>query len=213
MMSIIIYSGGMDSTVLLHEYQKEIKLAVSFVYGSKHNSNEVELANENCRKLGIEHEIIVLPLQKIFRNSSLLSSNLSVPKGPYTQQSLQSTVVPFRNGIMLSVAIGIAEDRGYSRVLIGNHSGDHAIYPDCRLDFIKHMSHAAMSGTFRRVGIFAPYTTLTKREIALKGKALGVDFNLTWSCYEGVSLHCGKCSTCLERKEALLDFDPTKYRE
>jgi len=211
-MDIILYSGGMDSTVLLHEFQREIKLAVSFAYGSRHNSNEIECAAENCRSLEIEHEIIILPLQKIFKSNSLLNSNIDVPEGPYTEERLKSTVVPFRNGILLSLAIGLAEERKFNRVLIANHAGDHTIYPDCRPDFINHMSQAGKTGTFQQVEIFAPYTFLTKREIALKGQKMGVDFRATWSCYKGESVHCGKCSTCLERKEALEGFDPTVYQ-
>ena len=124
---------------------------------------------------------------------------------------MKSTVVPFRNGIMLSVAVGLAESRDLDTVLIANHAGDHAIYPDCRPAFIDAMDAAATAGTYEGVRILSPYCKMTKREIALAGKGLGVPFEQTYSCYEGRPQHCGLCGTCHERKEALEGFDPTPY--
>ena len=124
---------------------------------------------------------------------------------------MHATVVPFRNGIMLSVAVGMAESEGLDTVLIANHAGDHAIYPDCRPGFIEAMDRAAQEGTYEGVRILSPYCNLTKRDIALRGRALGVDFARTWSCYKGGEVHCGVCGTCTERKEALSGFDPTEY--
>ena len=126
---------------------------------------------------------------------------------------MKKTVVPFRNGIMLSIAAGIAESMDCSKLLISNHAGDHAIYPDCRPDFIQSMSDAIRFGTYNKVEILAPFTNLTKREIALKGKEIEVPFENTYSCYNGQEKHCGTCGTCTERKEALEGFDKTEYRK
>ena len=127
---------------------------------------------------------------------------------------MRSTVVPFRNGIMLAIACGLAESNGLKYVMIANHSGDHAIYPDCRPQFIDAMSQAMQNGTYDGVTILAPYTSITKTDIARRGKAIGMDYALTYSCYKGGERHCGKCGTCVERKEALHDAgidDPTEY--
>lgn len=208
---VILYSGGLDSTVLLYEYKDKIKLALSFDYKSKHNDREFEFARKNTSLLKIEHLRIPLFFINDFFKSSLLKSGGDIPEGHYQDSTMKSTVVPFRNGIMLSVACGIAESRGLDTVLIANHSGDHAIYPDCRSEFIDYMSGAMTAGTYNKVKILAPYTSLNKRDIALIGNKLNVDFNLTYSCYKGNEIHCGKCGTCIERKEALLGFDNTIY--
>ena len=208
---IIIYSGGMDSTVLLHEYQKEIKLAVSFNYGSKHNDMEYKYAKNNCDDLGIKIIRIDLPFINQYFNSDLLKSGKEIPEGHYEDLSMKRTVVPFRNGIMLSIACGIVESIGAKKVLIANHAGDHAIYPDCRKTFIEAMNEAMAYGTYENINILAPYTGLTKRQIALRGKELGVDFTKTYSCYNGREKHCGRCGTCVERIEALQGFDNTEY--
>lgn len=129
---------------------------------------------------------------------------------------MKSTVVPFRNGIMLSIAIGIAESHQLKYVMMANHAGDHAIYPDCRPEFVKAMSAAAKAGTYADVEVLTPYTNITKTDIARIGKRLGIDYTETWSCYKGGEKHCGKCGTCRERKEALRDAgieDKTEYEE
>ena len=138
----------------------------------------------------------------------------AVPEGHYEAENMKSTVVPFRNGIMLSVACGLAESRKLSKVLIANHGGDHAIYPDCRSEFIRTMAAAMRFGTYEHVGISAPYTGISKSDIARIGKRLGLDYSTTYSCYKGGEKHCGKCGTCVERKEALRDAgieDTTEY--
>ena len=210
--SVLVYSGGMDSTVLLHEYRDDIALALSFDYGAKHNAHESDMAEANCRKLGIPRRVIQLDFMRQF-HTSLTDSSLDVPEGHYTHESMRSTVVPFRNGIMLSIAAGIAEDIGCEAIGIANHAGDHAIYPDCTAEFVHSMAQAIANGTYARIELFAPYTNITKRQIALRGQQLGVDFSLTWSCYKGGERHCGKCGTCVERREALLGFDTTLYEQ
>ena len=211
MNAVLIYSGGLDSTTLLYEFKDSITLAVSFDYGSKHNAREIAFARENCARLGVEHLVIPLAFIGDFFRSDLLVSGGEIPEGHYDQENMKSTVVPFRNGIMLSAAIGLAESKGLDTVLIANHAGDHTIYPDCRPEFIDAMDAAASSGTFNGVRIVSPYCNITKRDIALRGRDLGVDFSLTWSCYKGGEVHCGRCGTCVERKEALEGFDPTEY--
>ena len=127
---------------------------------------------------------------------------------------MKSTVVPFRNGIMLAIAAGIAESNGLKRVMIANHAGDHSIYPDCRLKFVNAMSESMSAGTYENITIYAPYTLLSKKEIAEHGKALGLDYTETYSCYKGKKRHCGKCGTCVERREAFMLAkvpDPTEY--
>ena len=212
--SLIILSGGMDSVTLLHDKKEEIALAVTFDYGSNHAQREIAMARKNCELLDIEHIVIPLGFIHYHFKSSLLSGAEAIPEGHYTAENMRSTVVPFRNGIMLSIAAGIAESRGLNRVLVANHAGDHAIYPDCRLDFIKAMNEAIKAGTDDKVEIFAPYTEITKSDIAAIGKRIGVDYSLTYSCYKGGEKHCGKCGTCVERKEAMRDAgieDPTEY--
>ena len=212
--SLIILSGGMDSVTLLYDKKDEIAVAVTFDYGSNHNKREEEFAKYHCEKLGIEHIIIPLTFIHDYFKSSLLEGASAIPDGHYEDETMKSTVVPFRNGIMLSVACGITESRELEKVLIANHFGDHAIYPDCRKGFIDAMSEAMRNGTYKGITIDAPYTTITKTDIAKIGKSLGIDYSKTYSCYKGGEKHCGKCGTCVERKEALRDAgieDPTEY--
>ena len=211
---LIILSGGMDSVTLLYEHKDNIALALTFDYGSNHNKREITYAQFHCIKLGIEH--IVVPLAFIGEHfkSSLLQGADAVPLGNYNDENMRSTVVPFRNGIMLSIACGMAESRGLKKVLIANHFGDHSIYPDCRKDFIDAMSQAMQKGTYEGVEILAPYTMLNKTDIAIRGTKLGINYSYTYSCYKGGAIHCGECGTCTERKEAFKLAgikDPTRY--
>lgn len=214
--SVIIVSGGMDSVTLLHEMKDRIALGVSFDYGSNHNAREIAFAGLHCERLGIRHIVIKLDFMCRYFKSSLLEGADAVPEGHYEDDNMKSTVVPFRNGIMLSVAAGIAESNGLRYLMIANHGGDHAIYPDCRPEFIRAMSDATKYGTYPGIEIIAPYTCITKSDIARKGKALGINYAETWSCYKGGDRHCGRCGTCVERKEALRDAgieDLTEYDE
>ena len=212
--SLIVVSGGMDSVTMMYEYAEQIALAVSFDYGSNHNKKEIEFAKLHCERLGIRHLIIPLAFMGQYFKSSLLEGADAIPEGHYTAENMKSTVVPFRNGIMLSVACGLAESNGLKKVLIANHGGDHTIYPDCRPEFINAMSSAMTLGTDTHVEVFAPYTNITKSDIARHGKTLGIDYSETWSCYKGGDKHCGKCGTCVERIEALAEAgieDTTEY--
>ena len=201
--SVIIVSGGMDSTTLLYDRRDEIALAISFDYGSNHNAREIAYAEMHCKRLGIEHITIPLDFMHKYFRSSLLEGAAAIPEGHYADENMKSTVVPFRNGIMLAVAAGVAESRNLTKLLIANHGGDHTIYPDCRPEFISAMDSATNAGTYVGVRVVAPYTNITKGDIARIGKKLGIDYAETWSCYKGGEKHCGKCGTCVERKEAL----------
>ena len=203
--SLIVLSGGMDSTTLLWDRKDSIALALTFDYGSRHNAREIECARRNCEILGVEHIVIPLDFMGKYFKSSLLVGGEDIPEGHYTDENMKSTVVPFRNGIMLAIAAGLAESRGLKKVMLANHSGDHAIYPDCRPGFVDAMGKAIEEGTYDGIMIDAPYTNITKSDIARIGKRIGVDYNLTYSCYKGGERHCGKCGTCVERIEALRD--------
>ena len=201
--SVIIVSGGMDSITLLYEYHENIALAVSFDYGSNHNDKEIPFAELHCKRLGIPHLTIPLDFMHRYFHSSLLEGADAIPEGHYAEANMLSTVVPFRNAIMLSIAVGLAESKGLQQVMMANHGGDHTIYPDCRPEFVRAMDATAQACTYNHVRIIAPYTDITKADIARKGKQLGIDYTETWSCYKGGERHCGKCGTCVERKEAL----------
>lgn len=204
----------MDSVTMLHEYKDDIALALTFDYGSNHAAKEIPFARLHCERLGIEHIVIPLDFMHQYFRSSLLSGADDIPEGHYEDENMKSTVVPFRNGIMLAIACGLAESRDLRKVMIANHGGDHAIYPDCRGEFVNSMSDAMRHGTYEGITIEAPYTNISKSDIARHGKALGIDYSETWSCYKGGEVHCGKCGTCVERQEALREAgieDTTEY--
>lgn len=203
--AVLILSGGMDSTTMLYEYKDSIAVAINFNYGSNHNQREAECARIHCKALGIELFEIDLAFIHQYFKSSLLSGADAIPDADYAEENLKSTVVPFRNGIMLSIAAGIAESRGLKTVMMANHSGDHAIYPDCTSRFVNAMDAAIQAGTYAPVKLTAPYTGLTKADIAKRGKKLGIDYSLTYSCYRGGTNHCGTCATCRERRQSLLE--------
>ena len=214
--SLIALSGGVDSTTLLYEYREEIACAVGFDYGSKHNARELVAAKAICHELKIPYLIIPLAFIGEYFRSDLLLSGGEMQLGDYSEENMSSTVVPFRNGIMLSVLAGLAESRDLQQVLIANHFGDHAIYPDCRESFVKPMGEAITAGTSNGVKLVAPYTALTKTEIVARGTRLGVPYGKTYSCYQGGERHCGRCGTCRERHEAFVANgleDPTLYEE
>lgn len=215
---VLIYSGGMDSTVLLYELVlsrgPENILAISFDYKSKHNDQEFKRAKATTSLLGVKHIRIDLSTVSKHLKSNLLKSGGAIPEGHYAEANMKKTVVPFRNGIMLSIACGVGESWGAKFVAIGNHAGDHAIYPDCRATFIESMSEAMAYGTYESVKILSPFKFMSKADIADRGHDLGVDWTKSYSCYKGGKIHCGKCSTCYERREAFVLAkveDPTKY--
>ena len=204
----------MDSTTMLYDFKDRIALAISFDYGSNHNSREIPFAQLHCERLGIKHIVINLAFFKQYFKSSLLEGADAIPEGNYDDDNMVSTVVPFRNGIMLSIAAGIAESNGLKYIMMANHGGDHAIYPDCRSEFVDAFDKAVQAGTYIGVRLVTPYTKWTKADIARRGAELGIDYSETWSCYKGGDVHCGKCGTCVERREALAEagvVDTTEY--
>jgi len=215
---IVLVSGGMDSVAALYHAHAEhdVVAGLSFHYGSKHNDREIPFAEHHCRKLGVSHQVITLDFVAQHFKSDLLKSGGKIPDGHYEEDTMKNTVVPFRNGIMLAIAGGYAESIKASGLVIAAHSGDHAIYPDCREDFMKSMADAIRLGTYAEVMIERPFIHLTKAEIVKRGREFGVDFGQTWSCYKGGEIHCGTCGTCVERREAFVMAgveDPTVYAD
>lgn len=214
---IVLLSGGMDSMVALYQAHREYEIVgtLSFDYGSKHNHKEIPFARYHSQQLAINHEVVDARFMGKLFNSALLQGQEAIPEGHYADEVMKKTVVPFRNGIMLSIACGYAESIGATGVVIAAHSGDHAIYPDCRNEFMEAMGQAMKLGTYEHIELIAPFVDVDKTEIARIGHRLGVDFANTWSCYKGQELHCGKCGTCYERKEAFELAgvpDPTIYK-
>ncbi len=159
-----------------------------------------------------------IPLDFINRlfDSDLLKSGGEIPEGHYEAESMKKTVVPFRNAIMLSIACGFAESVGAQGLVIAAHDGDHAIYPDCREPFMQAIGNAMLLGTYAKIKLLRPFIEMSKADIAQEGFRLGIDFAQTWSCYQGGEKHCGKCGTCVERREAFALAginDPTVYAE
>ena len=213
---VVLCSGGMDSVTALYWARREhdLRAVVSFNYGAKHNDREIPFAAEHAARLGARHEIIRLDFVNQLFASDLLKSGGKIPEGHYEAVNMRQTVVPFRNAIMLSIACGLAESTGAEGLVIAAHGGDHAIYPDCREDFMQAMGAAMRTGTYAQVKLLRPFIALNKAGIAKEGARLGVDFGRTWSCYKGGELHCGKCGTCVERREAFNEAgiaDPTRY--
>lgn len=213
---VVLCSGGMDSVVALHWARREhvVVAAASFDYGAKHNHREIPYAAEHAMIVSARHEVIRLDFIDRLFASDLLKSGGEIPEGHYEAENMKQTVVPFRNAIMLSIACGFAESIGAEGLVIAAHGGDHAIYPDCREDFMRAMGDAMRLGTYAGVTLLRPFINLSKGDIAATGAKLGVDFSRTWSCYKGGAVHCGKCGTCVERREAFAKAkvnDPTVY--
>ena len=214
--AVVLLSGGMDSVTVLYDTleRSRVAAALSFHYGSKHNDREIPFAAHHAAKFGVPHLVIPLDFIGKYFASDLLASGGEIPRGHYEESTMKSTVVPFRNGIMLAVAAGFAESREARGLVIAAHAGDHAIYPDCRESFMESMGAAIGAGTYANIELVRPFIHLTKAQIAARGASLGVDFARTWSCYEGREIHCGECGTCVERREAFELSgvpDPTVY--
>jgi 7-cyano-7-deazaguanine synthase len=214
---VLIFSGGMDSFTLLHDliatgYEVH---AVSFDYGQRH-SKELNYAHDCCETLGVEHRIVDVSSINQLMQGSALTSNIKVPEGHYAEQSMKSTVVPNRNMIMLSLATAYAVSIQAPEVYIGAHAGDHAIYPDCRPEFITMLSAVTEIANYQPVAIHAPYINLSKGQIAEIGKHLELDYSQAWTCYNGREKACGKCGACQERIEAMAEAgitDPMEYED
>jgi len=201
---VVVYSGGMDSFTVLHKALSaghEV-YALSFNYGQKH-SKELLCAQEVTEELSIPHKILdIQSISSLFTNSSLVSEQINVPEGHYEAESMKSTVVPNRNMILLSLAIGYAVNIEASEVWYGAHSGDHVIYPDCRPEFVEIMDKASSVANFQPVQVVAPYLQSDKVGILKDGLKMNLDYSKTWTCYKGLEKACGKCGSCVERLEA-----------
>ncbi|WP_269525931.1 7-cyano-7-deazaguanine synthase QueC [Coraliomargarita parva] len=216
MKSLVIYSGGLDSTVLLyhlHASGAEVH-ALSVDYGQRHRC-ELERAQAICERLGVPQKVADLSaIQGLLAGSSLTSPEIDVAEGHYTEANMKTTVVPNRNMILLALAAGHAISIGAEQVAYAAHSGDHAIYPDCRNEFADAMAEAMRLCDWSPIELSRPFVNWTKADIVRRGAELKVPFELTWSCYKGQSQHCGRCGTCIERREAF-DLagieDPTDY--
>ena len=212
---VVLLSGGLDSTTLLgHAKQTQAEVvAVGFNYGQRH-VKELTQAQQIAQHYEVQFLEIEMGFMSRLLKSALTTRDIEVPEGHYTDESMKATIVPMRNAIMLSIACGIALSRGARRVLTAVHAGDHPIYPDCRPEFIYSFEEMARTGTDSDIIIEAPFLRMEKSDIVMFGTRIGVPYDLTWSCYQGRELHCGKCGTCVERKEAFEVanvFDPTVY--
>jgi len=215
--AVLIFSGGLDSTTLLYDLYARGKdvHAISFDYSQRH-SKEIEMAQKTCEKVGVEHTIVDLSGFGRILNNNALTGRIEVPEGHYADESMKLTVVPNRNMIMLSVAIGYAIDIGANHVYYGAHAGDHAIYPDCRPEFVYAIQEVAKVCHYDPVYVHAPYLYMGKDKIVARGLSLGVDFATTSTCYQGKEKACGKCGSCTERLEAFAlnnAEDPIEYEE
>ncbi|MBA6398357.1 7-cyano-7-deazaguanine synthase QueC [Colwellia sp. BRX10-4] len=212
---VVIYSGGMDSFTVLNRALHDGKevFALTFDYGQRH-VKEIEFASTVCQSLDVNHKIIdISSINQLLAGSSL-TDNIDIPEGHYEAESMKSTVVPNRNMILLSLAVGYAVSVGASQVYYGAHSGDHAIYPDCRPEFVMKMNEVCKIANYESVEIFSPYLTVTKSDILTDGLRMGLSYNNTWTCYNGREKACGKCGACQERLEAFSDnnvTDPLSY--
>ena len=214
---VVIYSGGMDSyTVLNKAMQKGYDVhAVSFNYGQRH-SKELLFAKKVCEQHNIEHKIVDISSIKQLIGGSALTDDIEVPEGHYEEESMKTTVVPNRNMIMLSMAVGYAVSIQAEAVYFGAHSGDHAIYPDCRTEFVSAMNDVCKIANYQAVEVRAPYLASSKIDILKEGLAMNLDYKDTWTCYNGQEKACGRCGACQERLEAFSEnntIDPIRYQD
>ncbi|MBU2279960.1 MAG: 7-cyano-7-deazaguanine synthase QueC [Gammaproteobacteria bacterium] len=212
---VVIYSGGMDSFTVLHNAIRagHDVYALSFNYGQRH-VKELVCAQNVCQELGIHHKIVDISAINQLIGGSSLTDNIDVPEGHYAADNMKSTVVPNRNMILLSLAVGYAVSLDAQAVYYGAHSGDHFIYPDCRPEFVQKMNDVCQIANYEPVDIVSPYLSKTKIEILKDGLAMGLDYSKTWTCYNGREQACGKCGSCQERLEAFTlnnTIDPLPY--
>lgn len=212
---VVIFSGGMDSFTVLNKAVRQgfEVYALSFDYGQRHKK-ELDYAARACGILKVAHKIVdISAINQLIGNSSL-TSDIDIPEGHYEEDSMKSTVVPNRNMILISLAVGYAVSLGASKVYYGAHSGDHAIYPDCRPEFVHKMNDVCAIANYESVEIVTPYIDDSKIAILTDGIKMGLDYNMTWTCYNGRDKACGKCGACQERLEAFeknSTTDPLEY--
>jgi 7-cyano-7-deazaguanine synthase len=215
--SVVIYSGGLDSTTLLYHLRAEgheVK-ALSVKYGQRHMTREMAAAEAICTRLAVERRTVDLAaLVDFFGGNALTNAGVPVPEGAYAQETIGQTTVPTRNMVLLSVGIAWAAALKFDAVAFGAHGGEHTNYPDCKPPFAEAMDRAARLCDFEPIRVLAPFVDSVKADIVRRGAELGVPFDLTWSCYTGGEQHCGRCGTCIDRRTAFLQADvtdPTNY--
>ncbi|MCF8467202.1 MAG: 7-cyano-7-deazaguanine synthase QueC [Sneathiella sp.] len=219
MKTLVVCSGGMDSVTLAHLVAREHALSrlMTFNYGQRH-VKEIDYAARTAARLGVPHDVVDISHLSGYLSGSALTGDLDVPEGHYAEDNMKVTVVPNRNAIMLTIAFGAAASYGLERVAAAMHAGDHFIYPDCRPEFtdaFARMQKTALEGMWE-IDFFAPFIQFSKADIAALGGRLNVPFEQSWSCYKGGDLHCGRCGTCVERREAFYLAgipDPTEYAD
>lgn len=212
---VVIFSGGMDSFTVLNKVVQQgyQAYALSFDYGQRHRK-ELQYAARACEGLSIHHKIVDISAINSLIGGSSLTSDIDVPEGHYEQESMKQTVVPNRNMILLSMAVGYAVSLQADKVFYGAHSGDHAIYPDCRPEFVHRMNDVCAIANYEAVEIACPYLEVSKIDILTDGLKMGLDYSKTWTCYNGREKACGKCGACQERLEAFAKnhaTDPLEY--
>lgn len=220
--AVIIASGGIDSSTLLYKMVDEgfSVYALTFIYGQRH-LKEIKSAEIISSKLAIEHKVVdISSMNQLLQGSALTDATIDVPEVPETVENydtLKSTIVPNRNAIFLSIAIGYATSIEANHVFFGAHFSDRGVYPDCRKEFVDAFQVSERLATDNPdLIIDAPFVDSNKSEIVKLGSELGVPFEETWTCYKGGELHCGVCSSCRERKRAFIDSgvkDPTGYEQ
>ncbi|WP_353531720.1 7-cyano-7-deazaguanine synthase QueC [Cognatishimia sp. WU-CL00825] len=219
MKTLVVCSGGLDSVTLAYKVASEQQLIglISFDYGQRHKK-ELSFAALAAQRLNTPYYLIDMRHIGAFLSGSALTDDIDVPDGHYAQDTMKSTVVPNRNAILLSVAFGVAAAKGAEAVATAVHGGDHFIYPDCRPGFIEAfqtMQDEALEG-YADVKLYTPFVHVPKSEIVAAGAKVGTPFVDTWSCYKGGDIHCGRCGTCVERREAFENagvYDPTGYAD
>ena len=214
---VVLLSGGIDSTTLLYDLMNQLDEVhpITFLYGQKHKK-ELDAAFATCHKLGLSYKDVGIGSLEELAPSALTRGDEEIPRVGYDEESMKSTVVPNRNMVFLSLATAYAIGIGAESVFYAAHGGDHTLYPDCRPGFISAMREAIRFCDYKVISLEAPYMHWSKVEIIKKGIKLGVDYSLTWSCYQGGDLACGKCGTCVERLEAFKAVgveDPLRYEE
>lgn len=217
MKTLVVCSGGLDSVTLAEKVAREHTLVglISFDYGQRH-AKELDFAQRAAERLSVPRDLIDITVFGTHLGGSALTDDIAVPDGHYAEETMRITVVPNRNAIMLAIAFGIASARRAEAVAAAFHGGDHFIYPDCRpafTDAFQAMQNAALDG-LGKIGLYTPFLNLTKADIVTEGARVGTRFAETWSCYKGGARHCGRCGTCVERREAfhLANVeDPTDY--
>jgi 7-cyano-7-deazaguanine synthase len=213
--TLVILSGGLDSTVLAYKYFHEAQLdgCVSVNYGQRHRK-ELRSAQRTCELMSVPHYLLELADLRNVLSGSALTGSQPVPEGHYAEDSMKATVVPNRNMILIALAVGVAISTRSKFVAYGAHAGDHAIYPDCRPEFAAAVDSAVALCDYNPPQLVRPFINMTKASIVMLGKDLHVPFEQTWSCYKGGPYHCGRCGTCVERLEAFSLAgieDPSQY--